>query len=178
MAWTTPLTAVANASLTASQWNASVRDNLLEAAPAKATTAGSHFAVTGANSIAERILQVASTATPGTTTSTSYTAALTGSSTLSVTATTGTIAIWFIHSRQSSSSAGTNVWSSVGISGATTIGANDTRAISYDQSGEIYHGITVMEAALTAGSNTFQLQQRVSGSTGTFSNRRIQVLPF
>jgi hypothetical protein len=29
MAWTTPLTAVANVALTAAQWNASVRDNLL-----------------------------------------------------------------------------------------------------------------------------------------------------
>jgi len=39
MAWFTPLAGVSTATLTAAQWNASVRDNLLETAPAKATSA-------------------------------------------------------------------------------------------------------------------------------------------
>ena len=56
MAWTTPLTAVSNTALTAAQWNASVRDNLLMTAPALATTTGRHFVSTGANTIAERAI--------------------------------------------------------------------------------------------------------------------------
>jgi len=178
MAWTTPLTAVANAALTAAQWNASVRDNLLTTAPALATTAGSFFATTAANSIAERIPQVGNVTTVGTTTSTTYTTALSGAANLSVTATTGPAALWAIHSRQSSSSAGTNVWSSCAISGASSIGAGDDRAISYDQTDGLYHGITVLENGLTAGSNTFALQQRVTAGTGTYNSRRIQVIPF
>jgi len=54
MSWTAPLTAVATASLSAAQWNASVRDNLLETAPAKATAAGQVFVATAANAIAAR----------------------------------------------------------------------------------------------------------------------------
>lgn len=178
MAWSTPLTAVSNASLTAAQWNASVRDTLLETAPAKATASGTHFAGTGVNTIAERILKVASFVAVGTTTSTSYTATLTGAPNLSVTATTGTHAVWSISSRQSASISGQNVWSSVAISDATTIASSDAKCISYDQAGEIYHGVTIMENALTAGSNTFTVQQRASSGTCTVGNRRIQVVPF
>ena len=54
MVWSTPLTAVANTPLTAAQWNASVRDNFNETAPAKATVGGRIFASTGPNTIAER----------------------------------------------------------------------------------------------------------------------------
>lgn len=178
MAWSTPLTAVSNATLTAAQWNASVRDNLLITPAALATTSGSHFAGTGTNAIAERILGVNSLVTAGTTTSTSYTATLTGAASVSVTVTTGTHALWIIGSRQSSSVNGTNVWTSVAISGASSIAASDTRALSYDGTGETYHGLAVLENGLTAGSNTFTIQQRVSGGTGTFSTRRVQVIPF
>src|SRR5690242_20536503 len=94
MAWSSPLTAVTNAALTAAQWNASVRDNLLETAPAKATTPASFFAATGANTIAERI--PAQTVTPAseTTTSTSYTNLTTTGPTVALT--TGTKAFVFI----------------------------------------------------------------------------------
>lgn len=179
MAWSVPLTAVSNSALTAAQWNASVRDNLLETAVAKATTgSGEHFASTGVNSIAARQLVVSSNAAVGTLVSTSYNTGLTGTTAVAVTTTTGVFAVWSIHCRQSSSSAGTNVWTSVNISGSTSITGSDARAISYDQAGEIYHGITVMENGLTAGSNQFTMAYRVSGGTGTFANRRIQVVPY
>ena len=183
MSWTTPLTAVANASLTAAQWNASVRDNLLTTAVALATTAGSFFATTAANSIAERIPAANSVVSAAeTTTSTSYTATLSGgagSSGPAQTVTTGPKALVSFHCRQSTSVATTNVWTSVAVSGATSISASDNWAVSIDiVSSQVFHGLTYLEPNLTAGSNTFTVQYRVSGGTGTFAARRINVVPF
>ena len=62
MAWTAPMTAVANAVFTAAQFNTHVRDNLLETAPAKATTTGGYFVATGTNTIVQRVASVASNA--------------------------------------------------------------------------------------------------------------------
>lgn len=92
MAWSTPLTAVANASLTAAQWNASVRDNLLETAPAKATTATGYFVATGTNAIAQRVPLSSAIATDQSTTSTGGYANLTTSGP-AVTVTTGVAAL-------------------------------------------------------------------------------------
>src|SRR5215217_4239281 len=72
MAWSTPLTAVDGAILTFGQWNASVRDNLLETAPAKATATGTYFVGTGTNSIAQRTITEANQVNSTTTTSTTY----------------------------------------------------------------------------------------------------------
>lgn len=181
MAWSTPLTAVSNATLTAAQWNASVRDNLLTTAPALASTAGSHFAVSTTNAIAQRTSDAAGVNGGETTTSTSYTSTLSGGAGTagpSLTATTGPKALIAFHCRQSTSSAGTNVWTSVAISGATTIAASDNWALSYDQTGQLFHGLTYLEEGLNAGSNTFTMSYRVSGGTGTFATRRINVVPF
>jgi hypothetical protein len=181
MAWSTPLTAVSNATLTAAQWNASVRDNLLMTAPALATTAGSIFAATGTNTIAQRIPDSNAISGTETTTSTTYTATLSGgagSAGPAVTLTTGPKALVAFHCRQSTSVAATNVWTSVAISGATSISASDSWATSYDLTGQLYHGLTYLEENLTAGSNTFTMSYRVSGGTGTFSTRRINVIPF
>jgi len=51
VAWSTPLTAVSGTVLTAAQWNASVRDNLLETSAAAVTTAGDMTRADGANSM-------------------------------------------------------------------------------------------------------------------------------
>lgn len=182
MAWTTPLTAVANATLTAAQWNASVRDNLLMTAPALASSVSGIFAVTGTNTIAQRIPDSTNVATLETTTSTSYTSTLSGGGGSAGPAmsgvSTGTKALIAFHCRQSTSVASTNVWTAVAISGASSIGASDAMAISYDLTGQIYHGLTYVENGLTAGSNTFTMNYRVSGGTGTFASRRINVVPF
>jgi hypothetical protein len=181
MAWSTPLTAVANASLTAAQWNASVRDNLLMTAPALASTAGSLFAVSGTNAIAQRTPDSAGQNGGETTTSTSYTSTLSGGGGTAgpaVTITTGPKALISFHCRQSTSVASTNVWTSVAISGATTIAASDNWATSYDLTGQIFHGLSYLEENLTPGSNVFTMAYRVSGGTGTFATRRINVVPF
>lgn len=182
MSWTTPLTAVASTALTAAQWNASVRDNLLTTAPALATSAGAIFAATGTNAIAQRIPSTNNTNGGETTTSTTYTSTLSGGGGTAgpaITVTTGPKALISFHCRQSTSLSTTNVWTSVATSGATTIAASDNWATSMDiVSSQIFHGLTYVEPLLTAGSNTFTMSYRVSGGTGTFATRRINVVPF
>ncbi len=181
MAWSTPLTAVSNATLTAAQWNSGVRDNFLETAPAKASVAGSIFAATGTNAIAQRTPDSAGQNGGETTNNTSYVTTLSGGAGTAgpaVTVTTGPKALIAFHCRQSTSVAGTNVWTSVAISGASSISASDNWALSYDQTGQLFHGLTYLEENLTPGSNTFTMAYRVSGGTGTFATRRINVVPF
>lgn len=176
------MTAVANAALTAAQWNASVRDNLLMTAPAQATTAGSIFAATGTNSLGQRIPGQVSQSGGETTTSTTYTGTLSGGAGTAgpgAPITTGVKSLISFHCRQSTSVSTTNVWTSVAVSGATTIAASDSWALSMDiVSSQIFHGLTYVETGLTAGVNTFQMQYRVSGGTGTFASRRLNIVPF
>lgn len=177
MAWTTPLTAVSNAVYTAAQHNA-LRDNLLMTAPALATTAGGHFAATGTNAIAQRVSQVAGVNTAQTTTNTSYTNLTTVGP--QITATTGPAALIFMSSRVSNATAGQNSWVSYNITGASAISPSDNYALSYDSpvvNSTMYATYATLETGLTAGSNIFTMQYRVSSSTGTFSNRRLAVFP-
>lgn len=181
MAWTTPLTAVANATLTAAQWNATVRDDLLEGAPAKATVAGRFFATTGANSIAERIPSATQISGADTTSATSY-GALSGSSGPVVTVTTGPVALVAVGALTQNSTASSNSFASYAISGATTVAANDTISIGASNPTAAATNNNAsrvkLETALTPGSNTFTMQYRVASGTGTFSNRHLAVIPF
>jgi hypothetical protein len=179
VAWTVPLTGVSNATLTAAQWNATVRDDLNTTAPALATTAGAIFVATGTNAIAQRIPASASVTTVETTTSTSYTNLATVGP--QVTVTTGTSALVGFHCRQSNSTLSSNVWTTYAVSGATTVAASDNFALSFDSpvaNSTVYHGTSFRVTGLTAGSNTFTLQYRVSAGTGTFHVRNLWVLPF
>lgn len=178
MAWTAPMTAVANAVFTAAQYNAHVRDNLLETAPAKATAAGNYFVATGVNAIAERVISTSRVNTSQTTASTSYTDLATAGP--AVTVTTGTRAmVWTNCQLQNSvDSAGTHA--SVTVSGASSIGASDAAAISLDgvlAANPWRLGTCYMFDTLTAGSNTFTMKYRVSAGTGTFHRRHIIVMP-
>lgn len=94
MAWTAPITFV-NGMLPASQLNQMLRDNMNETAPAKATTAGSYFASSGLNSIAEREVLNTSYYERFGTTSTTYTAAAPGGIKIQNVAHSGSlIALW------------------------------------------------------------------------------------
>lgn len=175
MAWSTPLTAVDGVALTAAQWNASVRDNLLETAPSK-STAGSfpqHFAVANTNSIAAREIKDDTVSTQQTTTSTSYTDLTTVGP--AVTLTTGSFALCFPASRLFNSASG-NSYVSFLITGATS---GDTAS---DGRGLMKQGTDDMRAAsaqlmaCTPGSNVFTQKYRVSSGTGTFESRRICVM--
>jgi hypothetical protein len=63
------------------------------------------------------------------------------------------------------------------ISGTNTVAASDPFSITKNgTTGERITG-TFLVTGLTAGSNTFAAQYRVTGGTGTFSDRKIAVVP-
>jgi len=182
MAWTTPLTATANAPLTASQWNASVRDNLNETAVAKATTAGSIFVATGLNSIAQRTLGEDTEFAAESTTSSTYANLSTVGAV--ITATTGGRVLVGITSDLNNNTAGGASYVSYEITGATAAAADD----NYSLSAKCEAAPTAISMArassfrlrtgITSGSNTFTMKYRVtSGTTGTFNERSILVIP-
>jgi hypothetical protein len=179
MAWTAPLTAVANAAFTASQFNASVRDNLLMTAPALATTAGSIFVTTAANTIAERIPQTALVLGTDSVAATSY--ANTTTPGPAVTATSAAKALLAVSGWMTNSSGGNSVYMSIETSGATTIAASDTWALEHRDTGNnglVNASRLHLETALNAGSNTFTVKYRVSGGSGSVQRRHITVVPF
>lgn len=177
MAWSTPLTAVSNATLTAAQWNASVRDNLLMTAPALATTAGSIFVATGTNTIAQRTPNANTVPTSQGTSSTSYAdLATTGPA---LTLTTGTTALVMIDCEISHGSTGVSSYMGYAISGATTLAGTDTTALkSTNASGYPIAATRAILQSVNAGSNTFTAKYRVDSGTGTFVNRHINIIPF
>lgn len=179
LAWTTPLTAVSNATLTAAQWNASVRDNLLETAAAKFTAAGQLFVSTGVNAGAARTPSQATVSTQETTTSTSYTALTTAGPTVA-SLTTGTQALVAITAACGNNTAGQNSYMSVAVSGATTLAAADTTALRYQAFGanSRHRSSTVhLFTGLTAGANTFTSQYKVDAGTGLWFDRHLVVVP-
>lgn len=178
MAWTTPLTAVASTALTAAQWNATVRDNLLETAPAKATTTGRIIVATGTNSVTERAVLSSNIATSQSTSSVTYANLSTPGP--AVTLTTGTNAIAFASSQMSGSTVSAFYAFGVTVSGASSIAAIDDDGFMW-QSPSATAGIrgTVAvhyPASLTAGSNTFTMQYRASAGSGTYALRKISVI--
>lgn len=134
------------------------------------------FVSTAANSIAARTVGADYIATQETTTSTTYTdLATTGPTQTATTAASAIVAIYanMFHST------GLASWMSYAISGATTDPSNDNRAIELQSTGGQKVGGTFFHSAiLTPGSNTFKAEYRVSTSgTGTFSTRRLMVIP-
>lgn len=176
MAWTSPMTAVANAAFTAAQFNLYIRDNLAETAPAKATTDGRIFVSTGANQIVERVITGSTVNTGETTTSTSYTALTTPGP--ACTATTGFRAILISHVQLNNNTAGAGSLAAVAVTGATTVPADDNISITNENAAfnDISSGYTHYYSGLTAGSNTFTIQYRVSAGTGTFLRRHVAVI--
>ena len=178
MAWSAPMTAVSGATFTAAEFNQYVRDNLNETAPAKATAAGQFFVSTGANAIAARQLNSAVIATSQTTTSTSYTDLATPGP--SVTANTSDRALVLFASDVINSLTNGTSAVSVGVTGATSIGASSAWRIVQDgvASGSTNRmGGTHLFTGLTPGSNTFTMKYVVGSGTGTFANRELIVLP-
>lgn len=174
MAWSAPMTAVANSVFTAAQFNQFVRDNLNETAPAKATTAGSHFAGTTLNAIAERISDAAIVATSQTTTSTSYVDLATVGP--SVTVTTGPAAFVSTYNSNFNTGAAASLMS-FEVSGASAIAAADNVSIAIAGTSSQRAGATFLLTTLTPGVNTFTAKYRVGAGTGTYADRRIVVFP-
>lgn len=183
MAWTTPLTAVANASLTAAQWNASVRDNLLMTAPALATTAGSIFVTTATNAIAERIPQTALVGGSDNVNATSY--ANTTTPGPAVTATSSAKALIFTSGFMQAAVSSQSIYMAHEVSGATSISAADTWALEHRGAGGTSDIINAtrchLETALNSGSNTYTVKYRVSATNtpnATVQRRHLTVIPF
>jgi hypothetical protein len=186
MAWTAPFTAVAGAVFQAAQFNAYIRDNLQETAPAKATTPGSIFAVSATNQIAERTPDAFIDTENVDITSSSFGSPATGTPGPSVTVTTGVMALVGYRARLRVESTTARVEMSYAISGATTRAASSTRSLGYSVSNSgavgstglnFRGGVVDLATGLVPGSNTFTLQYNVSSSTGQAADRRIWVLP-
>lgn len=181
MAWTTPLTAVANTALTAAQWNASVRDNLLMTGPALATTATGFFVATAANTLAQRIPGSDTVSTSQSTTSTSYTDLTTVGP--SVTATTGVAALVTFSCWATNDTGGARSAVSYAMSGASSAAGQDLTSGAM-QVGSGTTGLSTsvgrayLHTSLTAGSTTFKVQYKASAGTGTFQQRTLSVIPF
>jgi len=170
------MTAVSNSVFTASQFNTFIRDNLNETAPAKATTAGAHFAVSDTNEISERVSATASVLTSETTASSTFTDLATPGP--AVTVTTGPAALVVVHGAMENTGTGASRMA-YDISGASTVAAADNRGIGVygvAGAGVITSGV-VLDTGLTPGSNTFTAKYRVGTGTGTFLSRRIVVFP-
>lgn len=180
MAWTAPMTAVANTTWTAAQFNTHVRDNLNTTAPALATAAGNWIVPNGANTLVQRTMADGDRVTASeTTSSTSYTTLTTAGP--SVTITTGTTALVFVGAAMSNDQASGGEAMSFAISGSTSVSASDTWAQRWDgantssQTGR--WGMWRLVTGLTAGSNTFAARYRaIQTGTATFANRELIVV--
>ena len=180
MAWSTPLTAVSGAALTDSQWNATVRDDLLTTFPALATTAGQLAVATGANAIAARSCPSDIVSAAEAVSATSYGNISGGTVGPTITVTTGAYAFVVLSCQLSNATGGAASYMSYAISGATTQSASDSTAVYYESSngGDIIGMSVVIPNSLTAGSNTFQAKYKVGASVGTFGSRRLAILNF
>lgn len=178
MAWTAPMTAAENAIFTSTQFNTYVRDNMLLQAPALVSAAGQYVVGTGVNALAARTSGSASVVTSETTTSTSFVNLTTTGP--AATVTTGAQALVMWSCLLSNNTTNNLAIASVAVSGATTVAASDSWSAGLN-------GVTAANTnglagwhyftGLVAGSNTFTVQYRVNGGTGTFSARLISVLP-
>ncbi len=180
MVWSAPMTAVANSTFTAAQFNQYVRDNLNETAPAKATGAGSYFVGAGANSIAERRAVSVTDNNSGTSTSVAY-ADLAAPAAVgpAVTVTHGPQVLVIVRAAISNTTTGSARMGYV-ISGANSLAATDQRGIHIFGSAGTNIGVSDVSlvTALTPGTSTFTSKYRVSAGTGSFDDRRIIVVPF
>ncbi|MFC5744840.1 hypothetical protein [Actinomadura rugatobispora] len=178
MAWTAPMTAVANTAFTAAQFNQHVRDNLLETAVAKATAAGQIFVSTGANALAARTVGSHSVNVAQSTTSSSYTDLSTVGP--QVTVTTGTRAIVFFEAQIQNSLANAATRCAVEVSGASSIAASDSEDLYMDglpASQQFRSAAFTTFTTLTPGSNTFTVKYKINSGTGTFTDRQMLVIP-
>jgi hypothetical protein len=179
LTWNAPITWTVGQTVTFSQLNSQIRDNMLETAAAKATTAGSLFAGTGANSLAERIPNQGTTLASDTCTSSTF-VDMGGGAGASLTITSGPKALVVHSATMANSTVNAQCLTSLDISGATTSLASDTRALRHISAtaNASFGGSYLTVYAVTSGSNTFLMKYRVSGGTGTFDDRRVAAVPF
>jgi hypothetical protein len=163
--------------LTAAQWNASVRDDLLLTAPALATTAGSIFVATGANTIAQRPVLSDTVTTLETTNSTAYVNVATVGPT--VTATTGSLALLLNACQIANTISGETAAASWVMTGATAVAATDDNSINMDVAAanqDLRASDVRRLTGLTPGSNTVTMVYRVTAGIGSFRRRHMVLI--
>lgn len=178
MSWSAPMTAVAGSTFTAAQFNQFVRDNLNATAVALATAPSQIPVSTGVNALAMRTPTTATVLTSQSTASTTYVDLATPGP--SVTVTTGTIAIVSISASQANNTANCANLSSVAVSGASSVAANDNWSLVTDglPAGQAIRATSLhIFTGLTAGSNTFTQKYRAGSNTSTYQQREINVIP-
>ena len=207
MAWTAPRTWVTGEIVTAALMNSAIRDNFLETSAATVTTAGDIAFADAANSMGSRLAIGAATthlvsdgsapvwranATDtdtgtGTDTTLTYVTLGTGggnwnfTTEVEVTVTTGTVALVLFKAELSNDTAGARTIMSYSVSSATTVVASNNRSIKFESGGadnESEFGGFDLVTGLTAGSNVFTLEGRVTAGTGTISRPEIAVIAF
>jgi hypothetical protein len=179
------MTAVANNVFTAAQFNTHVRDNLLQTAPGKATTAGRIFVTTAANTIEERPVNSATVVTAQSTTTGaggSFVDLTTAGP--AVTITTGTQALVWFSAQGRSNTTNAAFECSVAVSSATTVAASVDWGMYWDgvaADSYLSNSRVHLFTGLNAGSNVFTMKYKkssaVSGQNSSFQNREIVVLP-
>lgn len=178
MVWTAPMTAVDNDVFTAAQFNAHIRDNLLETMPGKATTVGSYFVSVDANIIAERFTHHDYVATEESTTSSAFVDLATFGP--SITFTTGSSFLIFMSTQITHSSTTGNSHMGFDISGDITqvpsaiLTVGGASGSNPRQMGMIFRAPIVppeSEVTVTA-------QYRTNTGTATFSQRRLGIINF
>lgn len=182
MAWTTPMTFVANDPLTAAQLNTYLRDNLNETATAKAVHGGAMFFGSDPNELVERWAEAHRVNAIESTTATSFDDLATVGP--EVTVETGTTAMVMWAGHMGNETINLACWMGYEVSGASSLSASIDRSISVDGMpaalGNNYLGLWCfdMRSDLTPGENTFTCKYQVSGGTGYFTNRMLAVWPF
>jgi hypothetical protein len=185
MAWTAPMTFTANSVLTAAQLNTHLRDNMLETAPARATTAGGYFVTSSANSIVERVGARLTISPEEATSSTSYTDLATFGPQVTVNTSTIALVMWGCEIMNDSASSAATSRCAIDVSGATTNAASNNRSLCVTSTGTAAAPGSRYQAShvvyyddLTPGANVFTLKYRASSGNATFGNRRLIVLPY
>lgn len=128
------------------------------------------------NGAAQALVSTSETTTSGT-----YADLTTTTDTVTVTISASGMALVAIYSAMSCG--GYSQYVSYAISGATTRSADDAHALVFTnqyQAAPAAYGAVFLETGLTAGSTTFKMKYKSSnaGTTQTYSNRRIAVIPF
>lgn len=118
----------------------------------------------------------AAVATEQTTTSTTYADLATVGPSVSVTLSTPRTVLVFVKAVVFQVSTTDDVFMGFAASGATTLAADDTRAMRHNGSGtaEAYSSVAVVSC--NAGTTTFTAKYRVQGGTGDYAGRVIAVV--
>lgn len=161
MAWTTPRTWTTGEVVTAAIMNTHVRDNL-DDLDRRTTLSG--------NTIA----------TAETTTSTAYADLTTSGPAVTVTVGANGRALVALYASAANTADTGAVFMSFAVSGATTIAAGDGFALAYSPPSAgtgMRASVVSLRSGLNSGSNTFTAKYRVVSGTGSWSDRKMIVIP-